>query len=124
MTALLGKRKRRTSIDVKREIDVTSSDQDRYNKVLRKHFESTYIPLENPQAGGPGDGASDVEAVSEESNDWEGLSGSEGEKEDGTTVEVIDYSVGRDEDDEELEKDERKAFMVCNNLNVSRLNKC
>lgn len=114
--ATLGKRKRRASLERKDEGEngTGAVSQADYNALMRKHFESTYEPLQVDQQATYAEESEDAG----ESEGWGGLSDSDVESEIDTTsagphpIEVIDHSVViQDKDNEDLQA-ARKAYMT------------
>ncbi|KAI4147377.1 MAG: hypothetical protein LQ340_005591, partial [Diploschistes diacapsis] len=116
---LLGKRKRRASLQATSPPPQPNSDSDsRFRALLQKHFEATYAPLptlstpqKNPDESSDDGGEDSSTSTSSEPSDWSGLS-------DRSTaeVEVIEHSGASGDMDSgcaETSKLERKAFMTC-----------
>ena len=76
--AVLGKRKRRASLDADNTVAQTedSSEKD-LQKLLQKHFEAAYEPLpisSVPEATSDSEDEEDLDGSSAGSSDWDGLS--------------------------------------------------
>ena len=115
MTSLLGKRKRRDSVELS-TIDEVSEDETvrlaRLQETLKQHFELSFAPL--PDLGPVYSVDDDVSISSDDGRgsitDWDGLSES-----DSGAVQVVEHDVLPMSTSEESQS-ELKAFMVFPNI--------
>ena len=117
MTMMLGKRKRRDQIaeqDTKQALRDIEDDKQQYQILLRKHFETSFRPLEythaKPTAKAPLDVSCEEDRSSSPSSgfEWEGLSDENTSPHADIVVHHASTRQGRDE----VPHEELKFFMV------------
>ena len=109
MAVVLGKRKRRADLGASKHEVRGSQANERLQALLRRHFETSYEPL-NLALPAPPEAEAASDAMEDENSEdgWEGLS----DKEESEVIEVVHHDYASGVREEDSLKQEWKAFMV------------
>ncbi|KAL8777425.1 MAG: hypothetical protein Q9203_006279 [Teloschistes exilis] len=109
MTVIVGKRKRRTDVEVSspQESPNACHADEQLQSLLRQHFETKFEPLNSFElVTAPAFSQNEAFNTEDDDTDWTGFSGDE----DGGSTVVVDHR-GRDREKRDISRQELKSFM-------------